>query len=66
MSVCMATKRPRISMDVPEEYRLAAKLICARRDMAVGELFMELLAEKYPAELKDARRYVPKKTDRED
>lgn len=56
------TKRPRITLDVPDDVRLAMKLAAAKADKSVTQLILEILNREFASEIKDARKYMPKKT----
>lgn len=55
------TKRPRLNIDAPDDVRLAMKLAAAKADKSVSELVLELIQQHYAAEIRDARKYLPKK-----
>ena len=57
----MMTKRPRLNIDAPDDVRLAMKLVSARTDKSISELVLELIQREYAAEIRDARKYLPKK-----
>lgn len=58
------SKRPRLTVDVPEDFKLAIRLACAKEDCSPAELIMKLISEHLAAELRDARRYQkPEKGD---
>lgn len=54
-------KRPRITIDVPEDVRLGLKLAAAKADKSVNEIILAILNREFASEIRDARKYVPKK-----
>lgn len=59
--VASVSKRPRITIDVPDDVRLAMKLAAAKADKSVNELILEILYREFAGEIRDARKYIPKK-----
>ena len=60
MTVSMA-ERIRIIIDTDEEVRLAIRLAATKADKSVSELVGDILRRELADEIKDARKYLPKK-----
>jgi hypothetical protein len=54
-------ERIRIIIDADEEVRLAVKLAATKRDISISELVCGLVRDHLADEIKDARKYVPRK-----
>jgi hypothetical protein len=60
MSVNM-TERIRILFDTDEEIRLAVRLAATKADMSVSDLLNQMIRRELADEIKDAKKYLPKK-----
>ena len=54
-------ERIRIIIDADEEIRLAIKLAATRLDKSVSEVVCTLIKKAFPEEMRDAKRYAPKR-----
>jgi hypothetical protein len=61
MNVLMAPSRIRMIIDTDEEIRIAVKLAATKSGQSVSELVTSILRKALPDEVKDAKKYVPKK-----
>lgn len=60
MNVVMA-ERIRLIIDTDEDVRLAVKLAATKAGLTTSELVTKLLREKLAEEIRDAKKYLPKK-----
>ncbi len=61
MIACMANKRNRLIIDVPEEVRLAIRMASTRADKTVSKFLEDHFRKHFATEIQDASKYVPKK-----
>jgi hypothetical protein len=57
----LMTERIRIIIDTEEDVRLAVRLAATKAGVGVSELINDILRRELADEIKDARKYVPKK-----
>lgn len=55
------TERIRLIIDTDEDVRLAVKLAASKADLSVSDLINKVLRERFAEEIRDARKYIPKK-----
>jgi len=57
----MGAKRVRLMIDTTEEIRLGVRLASMQRDKSPSEVINEILMRHLAEEIKDARKYAPRK-----
>lgn len=65
MNAVMA-ERIRLIIDTDEEIRLAVKLAATKADLTTSELVNQILRARLAEEIRDAKKYLPKKKSAKD